>query len=162
MKTNQESIRITVYGRPQQRGSKRAAMVPDRRTGGWLERNGKPVLVARDDNQRSTDWMQFVRHTALAQYRGPILTGPVELSARFYFARPASHYGTGRNKDQLRPSAPEIHAQTPDLAKLVRAVEDALSGVVWRDDRQIFRYGIIERGWTTGRPRCELEITPNP
>jgi Holliday junction resolvase RusA-like endonuclease len=55
----------------------------------------------------------------------------------FVLARPRSHYGTGRNADRLRATAPAWPCSRPDATKLLRAVEDALTGVVWRDDGQV-------------------------
>jgi Holliday junction resolvase RusA-like endonuclease len=62
-------------------------------------------------------------------------TGPVALTVSFYFIRPKSHYRTGKLCDQLRPDAPPYKHTTPDLSKLVRSTEDALTDAgVWRDD----------------------------
>lgn len=64
---------------------------------------------------------------------------PVSVSLEFYFARPKSHYRTGRFEDELKASAPELHDKMPDVDKLVRLMLDALTiaGVV-KDDSQVF------------------------
>lgn len=62
---------------------------------------------------------------------------PVSLSVHFKFIRPKGHYGTGRNALLLKKSAPREHVKKPDLSKLVRCVEDALTGIVWVDDSQV-------------------------
>ena len=49
--------------------------------------------------------------------------------------RPKGHFG----KRGLLPSAPIAPIVKPDLLKLARAVEDALSGLVYKDDAQIVR-----------------------
>ena len=54
-------------------------------------------------------------------------------------ANAKGHYGTGRNADQVKASAPPHPTTKPDATKLVRAVEDALTGVIWRDDSQVVR-----------------------
>lgn len=86
------------------------------------------------------------------------LAGPVALKLCFRFARPKSHFGTGRNADVLKASAPEWHAQTPDNDKLCRLIGDALTiAGVLRDDAYIS----IMRGekiWTVGNARTELEL----
>lgn len=152
-------ISFTVYGRAQQRGSKQASLIP-KRGGGYIEKNGRPMVVARDMNARSKAWMQEVRTVAAKEFQEPyLITGPVELSAVFYFHRPKSHYGTGKNARKLKDSAPRVHAQSPDLAKLLRSLEDALTGVLWRDDRQVFRYGTgTRREWTDASERTEVLI----
>lgn len=150
---------FTVLGRAQQRGSKQASLIP-KRGGGWVEKNGRPITVARDMNAKSKDWMQEVKSAAV-QAIGQIelLTDPIDLTARFYFSRPKGHYGSGRNASSLKASAPVIHAQSPDLAKLLRSLEDSLTGVTWRDDRQVFRYGCgTGRYWTQTQERTEVEI----
>ncbi len=53
-----------------------------------------------------------------------------------------------------------MHAQFPDLlAKLLRSLEDALTGVVWQDDKIVFAYGIgTGKYWTEGKERTEVII----
>ena len=66
------------------------------------------------------------------------LAGAVVVDVVFTFARPKSHYGTGRNADVVKESAPEHHTQAPDSDKLARLVLDGLemAGVV-RNDAQV-------------------------
>ena len=56
---------------------------------------------------------------------------------RFCFARPRSHYGTGKNVHIVKGSSPGHMAVMPDLDKLARCSLDALSGVVFKDDAQV-------------------------
>jgi crossover junction endodeoxyribonuclease RusA len=46
-----------------------------------------------------------------------------------------------------------------DVSNRVKAVEDALTGIVWHDDRQVQRY-TAERLPPMGNPRVEVEIEP--
>ena len=62
---------------------------------------------------------------------------PVTVALRFGLPRPRGHYGTGRNAGIVKPSAPVWPATKPDVDKLVRAVLDALTGIVWVDDSQV-------------------------
>jgi crossover junction endodeoxyribonuclease RusA len=65
-------------------------------------------------------------------------SGPVYLSVAFFFARPKSHFGTGKKAEMLKASAPARKASKPDLDKLIRSTCDALTDVgVWRDDCQV-------------------------
>ena len=68
----------------------------------------------------------------------------------FCFLRPKSHYGTGKNKKKLKPSAPVAHTIKPDLDDLVILALDALNGVCWRDDSQITN--IVAKKTYTGNP----------
>lgn len=66
------------------------------------------------------------------------LTGPVELRLGFELPRPVSHYGTGKNFNKLKPSAPAWPAKMPDLDKLTRCVCDAITDAgLWADDGQV-------------------------
>lgn len=154
-------LSFTVWGRPQQRGSKTAVPI-GKRGGGYLTaKNGRPIIAVKDDNPRSKDWMQEVRSAAVGVYgvNRPLVLAPIVLTVRFYFARPRKHYRTGKHASKLREDAPEIHSQSPDLAKLLRCIEDALTGIVWVDDRLVYRYGDgTGRYWTQTRERAEVII----
>jgi crossover junction endodeoxyribonuclease RusA len=71
---------------------------------------------------------------------------PVSVTATFRFPRPQSHYGTGRNADTLKTSAPIHHIVKPDLDKACRAIGDGIeeSGLV-RGDQQITSWNIAKR-----------------
>jgi len=89
--------------------------------------------------------MAVVRLAASEAWEGrEILSGPVKLSLCFNLPRPKNHYGTGKNIYVLKHSAPFFHTKTPDITKLIRAVEDALTGVVWRDDSQVYAQNTIK------------------
>lgn len=86
------------------------------------------------------------------------LNGCVLLQVIFYFPRPKSHYRTGRHAGELKPHAPELHGIKPDLDKLLRAIGDALTGTVLRDDAQIVSVDACKR---YGEPaRAEIRISP--
>lgn len=65
------------------------------------------------------------------------LTGAINLVCEFFYDRPKSHFGTGRNSGKLKESSPKYKTTMPDLSKLVRCVEDALTGIAWKDDNQV-------------------------
>jgi Holliday junction resolvase RusA-like endonuclease len=77
--------------------------------------------------------------SALAQaWNGPPLADPVRVEVDLLFARPRSHYGTGRNAGVMKDGAPGWVTGFPDGDKGLRLVFDALTyaGVV-TDDRII-------------------------
>lgn len=139
-----DKLEFTVIGKPQPAGSKRAFPI---------RRGGRVVGVATtDDNKRSKPWQAIVSSAALdALAEGEQLRGPLLLKIDFYLARPAGHYGTGRNAGTVRSSAPTFPVTRPDATKLVRGIEDALTGIAWRDDAQVVSqlvrklYGTPER-----------------
>ncbi len=145
-------IKFTIFGRPQQRGSK--VPVP-KRGGGWIEKDGWPIL--KDANDKSRAWMDAVKATAADAYRGELLRGPIGLELVFYFKRPSSHFGSGRNVSVLKPSAPQMHTQSPDLDKLVRCIGDALTGSIYVDDRQVCAIH-CRREYTTEAERAEVTV----
>lgn len=44
----------------------------------------------------------------------------------------------------------------PDLSNLVKLIEDALKGIVWRDDEQIDHYGNVDKFHHQDEPRTEI------
>ena len=137
-------ISFVVEGVPQPRGSKKA--LPNRAT-------GRAMMV--DSNPKSGPWMNAVaHHAAQAMDGGPLFDGPVEVSIRFAFPRPKSHYRTGKHSNELRDDAPDWHAKKPDCDKLVRAIGDGMTGVVYRDDSQIALLHVDKRYVESGGYVC--------
>ena len=62
------------------------------------------------------------------------LSGPIWFTAEFIFPRPKAHF---RANGQLKPSVPQYHSVKPDVSKLLRSTEDALTGVAYDDDARI-------------------------
>lgn len=122
-------IQFTVLGKPQPAGSKRAFPY-HKKVGGDLG-----VRVA-DANPEAKTWKMMVAAAAREAYDGPLLTGPLQVTMLFTQRRPKCHYGTGRNANILKPSAPLLPIVKPDVLKLARPVEDAMNGFPWRDDSQ--------------------------
>lgn len=125
-------IEFFVPGKPLTAGSKRGFAI---KKGGQF--TGKAIVV--DANKNSVYWKQKVAFTANDNYNGKPLSGPVIVEFEFYFKRPKSHFGTGKNSNVLKQSAPDHHTIKPDVLKLARCVEDALSGIIYNDDSQIVR-----------------------
>lgn len=153
-------IEFTVWGQAQPAGSKTAQVI--RRKGGAIvmTADGRPLTATRDSCPKSRPWKNQVAAVAREHYSGPLLTGAVMLDVWFEFPRPKGHYGTGRNAEQLKQSAPTYHLQKPDALKLTRAVEDALTGVIWRDDCQIVDE-VIHKGWGDAAS-CRVRIITLP
>lgn len=70
-------------------------------------------------------------------WRFPVEDGPCELHVRFFLPRPKSHYGTGRNSELVKPSAPVVPHQ--DIDNLLKGAMDAASGILYCDDKQVVR-----------------------
>jgi Holliday junction resolvase RusA-like endonuclease len=129
-----DTLTITVHGRPAPQGSKRAFVI----RGG--PRKGQAAVI-ESSHDRVKSWRAAVVDAASEVKEWPALTGPLEVSMVFYLPRPKGHYRTGRNAHLLRDSAPIAPAGMPDLSKLARATEDALSdAAIWADDAQVVEY----------------------
>ena len=102
--------------------------------------NGAVVEVCK----RVKSWRAAVTDAAVRAGVRPI-TGAVEMKAVFVFPRPKSHYGTGRNADKLKDSSPYLHSIKPDISKLLRSTEDALTDVAYTDDSRIAKTTAYKR-----------------
>lgn len=83
----------------------------------------------------------------------------VAVDLTFFFPRPKSHFGTGRNATLLKSSAPEWKASAPDLDKLCRAILDALvqAGIL-RDDALVVTLNAGKL--YDEHPGCRVTIRP--
>lgn len=104
------TVRINVIGDPVPQGNHRINAAGNR--------------IYDTAGSRLTMWREQIAWTARYRYRGAPLEGPIILSLHFTIRRPQ------------RPRH-ERPVTRPDLSKLTRAVEDALTGVLWHDDSQI-------------------------
>jgi Holliday junction resolvase RusA-like endonuclease len=135
------ALEFTVYGIAQPAGSKRA----------FYNKSAGRVIVT-DDNKRARPWKAEVADAAQAVVDGELLAGPLSLELTFVVPRPKGHYGA----NGVLPSAPSHPIVRPDVLKLARGVEDACTGIVWRDDAQIVIETLRKE---YGEPaRCEVVV----
>lgn len=123
-------IEIIVYGHPAPQGSKAFKGI----------HGGHAVLV--ESSKAVKPWRMDVKHAAIEAHGGnPPMDGPLCVRMVFTLRRPRGHYGTGRNEGKLKPYAPTRPAGLPDLSKLLRSTEDALTQAgVWVDDSRVVEY----------------------
>ncbi len=136
---------ITVHGIPGPQGSKKAMGTRLTKSGGRT-----PVLV--ESSKKVKPWrlnvtaaavtaMETGQYQDLVPLRQGLLDGPLAVSMVF----------TMREQPTGKPSwwpseAPWSRkllwrpATMPDLSKLARSTEDALTGVVWKDDARVVEY----------------------
>ena len=120
---------------------------------------GVPVAAVTNSNPLLVAWRMKVTGHAIAarEKRDDALlfpiTGPIGARIDFVMSRPQFHFGTGKNRDVLKPSAPAYPNQAPDIDKLLRAVFDALTDAqVWRDDGQVVFVQTTKSYVSPGRP----------
>ena len=140
------SIEFFVPGIPQPGGSKK---------GFYNRKAGRVVIV--EDCKRNKEWRAVVALAARRAYHGEPLTGPVRLNIYFYMPRPKSHYGTGKKSGELKLTAPYFHTNKPDRTKLQRSTEDAMTGIIWRDDTQVVD-GVTSKIYDR-TPGADIKIT---
>jgi len=114
------TIEITVYGNPAPQGSKKFVGVI----------NGHGMMV--ESSKKVKPWRQDVKAAALAARAGaPPIDGPVIARMVFTMPKPAS-------APKRKRTYPD---KKPDLSKLVRSTEDALTEAgIWRDDARVCEY----------------------
>lgn len=131
-------LEFRVYGTPAPQGSKTGRAIY-RGKGANKKFTGKVAMV--ESSSKVKPWREAVAAAANAAIRYEPefvqLTGPVAVRIEFVLERLKSHYGTGRNANILKTSAPLFQCVPPDVDKLVRATFDALTTAgVWLDDGQ--------------------------
>lgn len=110
------TVHFQVLGIAQPKGSTKAFMRP-----------GMKYPVITNDNTKTKPWAESIK--LVAQQHAPTggpWTGTVYLILSFSLVRPKS-----------LPRRVLHHLKKPDLDKLVRAVKDALKGVMYVDDSQV-------------------------
>lgn len=136
-----------VPGVPRPGGSKNAFL--NRKTG---------KIMVMDAGKGNKPWRETIAATFVAATpQHQPLMGLITLAVRFYMPRPKGHYGTGKNKDILKPNAPEYCGSKPDTTKLLRAVEDSLNKVAWDDDSKVV-FQIAVKKYANDFPGCLITI----
>lgn len=109
-------ISFVVYGTPAPQGSKRFV---------GTSKAGRGILV--ESSRKVLPWREAVKHAALQVRPSEPLDGPLSVTMTFTLARPASAPKRRRWPDRM-----------PDLSKLVRSTEDAITDAgLWTDDARI-------------------------
>ena len=131
---------------------------------------GEPVAQARPriaviagkprayDPKASRDWKATAQQHArdqMARAGASVFTGPVRVSISFVFTRPQTTY----RKREPRGREPKV--TKPDADNLAKAVLDALNGVAWLDDRQVYELHLIKLvGAQDEAPITGVEVRP--
>lgn len=123
MTASQPDLSFTVYGNAAPAGSKTVGFAKSGRH-----------FVRDSSGKRGSEWRNAVAQAGGIEMRGAaLLDGPLHVEMVFHVPRPKAHIGA----KGLKPSAPEWPTTRPDVLKLARGIEDALTGIVWRDDSQV-------------------------
>lgn len=139
-------LTFRVYGVAVPKGNMRPLMVK-------LKATGMKVPILTESNRNVKSWSQLVAHAA-NEALGQVpdaeeLTEAVRLSVAFYLPRP---------KSLGKKSLP--HLKAPDLDKLVRAVKDALTHVVYADDSQVVEVLATKQYTGDEPPHVDIRVEP--
>jgi len=131
-------VSFRAAGTPIPQGSKRV----------WVK-DGKPMM-AEDQGDRHASWRREVTAAATeAMWRAEIKEpsgDPLSVLLTFFFTRGLGQYGTGKNAQTVKATAPAYPHKPPDLDKLVRAVFDAITDArLWVDDGQVVSFTARKR-----------------
>lgn len=127
-------LTVTVYGTPGPQGSKRS--VPHSKTG---------RVVTMESSKNVKPWREAVKAAALDAMHGVPLRLDGPLAAEFIFTvadQPAGKPSWWPRGEPWRRTLRVRPATKPDLSKLVRSTEDALTdaGAIWDDARIVQIY----------------------
>jgi Holliday junction resolvase RusA-like endonuclease len=136
-----------VSGIPKPGGSKTAFPIRGK--------DGKMHVIVTDAS-KNKNWRSDVKSACLRVWDREPTIQPLSLKVCFYMPYLKAHYRTGKHKEELKPSAPIWPKTKPDLTKLLRSTEDALTGVLWVDDAQIVKMEMEKR--YSKRPGADIEI----
>jgi len=119
-------MKIIVYGMPAPQGSKKFV---------GLAKSGRGILA--ESSKKVRPWRQDVKAAALAVRDGAApLDAPVRVRMVFTMPKPASAPKRKRT----------FPCRMPDLSKLARSTEDALTEAgVWKDDARVVEYARLAK-----------------
>lgn len=104
---------------------------------GFVNPKTNRVVIVDDAGKRNKDWRTSVQVFCRQAYDGAPLTGPLHLDITFVMPRPQGHFGMRKGVKYLKDDAPKYVTKKPDVLKLARSTEDALTSIAYQDDAQI-------------------------
>lgn len=133
---------------------------------------GEPVAQARPrvvrtktgvrgiDPAKSKNYKAWVKFCALNAFRKletkepkKLMAAPLKVKLLIYRSIPRSDSNKLKIQKQNNDVLPTVK---PDIDNVFKAVTDALTGIIWQDDKQIVNAEIAKR--FSSMPRVEIEI----
>ena len=127
------SLSLVIRGIPAPKGSMRAA-------GNRVIPSGSPQNAIAQADWGSCTRAAAIDALARADHAGRIAIVGHAISLRIVWRLPRlrSHFvEKGPRAGELKATAPVLHMTKPDSSKLLRALEDHLTGLVWDDDSRV-------------------------
>lgn len=138
------SISFTVPGEPKGKGRPRVGM-----------RGKKPIMFTPPETVEYQEKIAFAAFAASNE--GKLFVGPVRLELRIFHPIRESW---PKKKQEAARSGQMVPTMKPDADNVLKAVCDALNGVLWVDDVQVVNVGMSKRFSDT--PRLEISVTELP
>lgn len=129
----EDVIEFFVDGKPAPGGSKNA----------FRNKYTGKIMIVDAGGKGNKDWKKAVAYAAKQAYQGEPLECAVMITVIFSIERPKTHF---KKSGGLVKGAPEHAIFKPDVLKLMRSTEDALTGIVWKDDSQVIHQS-LEKHW---------------
>lgn len=138
-------IDFTVKGNPRGKGTHRSVPMRNKaKTKEWVQHYPDPATV-KYEKQIAAEY--------LSKYSGICLTGAIVLQIDAFYPIPKSTSMKKRRMMLNHEIRPEVK---PDASNVLKAVEDALNGIAYPDDKHIV--DDISRKWYSGEPRVRIRI----
>ena len=132
-------VKLIIFGDPVAQGRPRATTI-----------NGKARVY---DPRKSRDYKNYIRMEAAKEAPQQLIENPVVLHLSLYRSIPKSF---SKKKTELAEQGKIRPTTKPDASNYLKLVEDALNGVIWKDDAQIVR--VLVDKYYSSKPRIEIEI----
>lgn len=107
------------------------------------------------DPKQTHEYKQRLRQLAQSQYTQPALTTALKVDVSFF--RPVQKSISLKERAR-RINGEHRPAVKSDIDNYVKALFDALNGVVWLDDRQIV--DLAAHKYYSDKPRIEIDVDP--
>jgi Holliday junction resolvase RusA-like endonuclease len=132
-------IKFTVYGEPTAQGRPRGSV-----------QNGK---IRMYDPAKSADYKKYVGLIASQHRPSELITTAVSLTVKVY--RPIPKLSKIKHRQAVEGSLRPV--SKPDLSNYIKGVEDAIEGILLKNDSQVIDYGQSGK-WYGEVPRIEITI----
>jgi Holliday junction resolvase RusA-like endonuclease len=120
-----KALALTIEGRPQRWM---------RTTEYFNEAKGRMVRI---NEKKPRAHKEMVARLAALKFKGPPITCPIILEMRFIFAIPKS-WPPAVRQAAIEGRLP--HTVDPDADQLIKQIQDSLTGLIYVDDNQVWRY----------------------
>lgn len=137
---------FTIPHTPVAKGRARSAVRRGRGGKPILTKTGEPIVTTYTPD-KTRNYEALVREFAQRAAPADPLTCPVDLLVEFRFKIPARYTKWQRD---LATEGLLHHTAKPDCSNLVKAIEDACNGVLFKDDGQVVGC-VTDKVFTTGR-----------